>query len=590
MKILKLLNKNNFSIIFILLLTFNSYAEDEPVDIWNIDKNENQKISQTEISTLENDIDDNTVKESSIYKLRSQKQIDTIELDENLDADTIKIVGLYDPSENGLDLNMWSKSDGNQLKNIFSNLNKIDLSEDAAEILNISILTNSYYPKKNITESEFLKIKADWLIKNSNLDLIEEYLIKNQIIDTNSSLTRYLVDQYLSQSNIEKACEIFSKNQEPISNDYLSKFNIYCLINAGKNEEAQLILDLKKELGFEDSYYEKKINYLVGLSAKTNKDISEKSILDFHLAHRTNPEFSFEPKNSTSKLIWKYLSSSNLLYDHQEIEITKLDKISTIENATHNKNYPEKDLFEIYKRFQFTIDQLINAKESYKLLSKIEARALIYQKILLESEITKKLEFMRILKDLFEKENIGGAFEVELKKFLEKIDTSEIPSNLTSFYNRHIKKNNELNKKIKFNNDVMHQSKLVNYFNGDYAKSKIEKDVNNFLKKIKKDKKYFFSKKDVIFLESLKADGIKISKKYDNLYTIDQDEMPSDIQLMINNNEIGAALLRIVEVIGQDKVEEIDAETMYFVISTLNQLNIDLIRNKILLKVLPLKV
>jgi hypothetical protein len=590
MKILKLLNKNNFSIIFILLLTFNSYAEDEPVDIWNIDKNENQKISQTEISILENDIDDNTVKESSIYKLRSQKQIDTIELDENLDADTIKIVGLYDPSENGLDLNMWSKSDGNQLKNIFSNLNKIDLSEDAAEILNISILTNSYYPKKNITESEFLKIKADWLIKNSNLDLIEEYLIKNQIIDTNSSLTRYLVDQYLSQSNIEKACEIFSKNQEPISNDYLSKFNIYCLINAGKNEEAQLILDLKKELGFEDSYYEKKINYLVGLSAKANKNISEKSILDFHLAHRTNPEFSFEPKNSTSKLIWKYLSSSNLLYDHQEIEITKLDKISTIENATHNKNYPEKDLFEIYKRFQFTIDQLINAKESYKLLSKIEARALIYQKILLESEITKKLEFMRILKDLFEKENIGGAFEVELKKFLEKIDTSEIPSNLTSFYNRHIKKNNELNKKIKFNNDVMHQSKLVNYFNGDYAKSKIEKDVNNFLKKIKKDKKYFFSKKDVIFLESLKADGIKISKKYDNLYTIDQDEMPSDIQLMINNNEIGAALLRIVEVIGQDKVEEIDAETMYFVISTLNQLNIDLIRNKILLKVLPLKV
>ena len=41
----------------------------------------------------------------------------------------------------------------------------------------------------------------------------------------------------------------------------------------------------------------------------------------------------------------------------------------------------------------------------------------------------------------------------------------------------------------------MHQSKLVNYFNGDYSKSKIEKDLNNFLKKIKKDKKYFFSKK-----------------------------------------------------------------------------------------------
>ena len=59
---------------------------------------------------------------------------------------------------------------------------------------------------------------------------------------------------------------------------------------------------------------------------------------------------------------------------------------------------------------------------------------------------------------------------------------------------------------------------------------------------------------------------------------------------MINNNEKGAALLRIVEVIGQDELERIDDDTIYFIISTLNQLNIEQLRNKILLKVLPLKV
>ena len=59
---------------------------------------------------------------------------------------------------------------------------------------------------------------------------------------------------------------------------------------------------------------------------------------------------------------------------------------------------------------------------------------------------------------------------------------------------------------------------------------------------------------------------------------------------MINNNETGTALLRIVEVIGQDELEKIDEDTIYFIISTLNQLDIDFIRNKILLKVLPLKV
>ena len=161
---------------------------------------------------------------------------------------------------------------------------------------------------------------------------------------------------------------------------------------------------------------------------------------------------------------------------------------------------------------------------------------------------------------------------------------------MTSFYytNIEIKENNESD--IEFNKDVLHQSKLINYFNGDYSKSKIEKDLENFLKKIKKNKKYFFSKKDQIFLESLRFDGIEISKKYDDLYKINESEMPTDIQVMVNNNEMGASLLRIIEVIGQDKLDRIDEDTIYFIIRTLNQLDIDQIRNKILLKVLPLKV
>ena len=48
--------------------------------------------------------------------------------------------------------------------------------------------------------------------------------------------------------------------------------------------------------------------------------------------------------------------------------------------------------------------------------------------------------------------------------------------------------------------------------------------------------------------------------------------------------------MRIIEVIGPDKIENIDEDTVYFIINTLNQLNVDLIRNKLLLKVLPLKV
>ena len=590
MKILKLLNKKIFLIMIALSLAISVNAEEQPVDIWNLDKKLEDNVLSDSKKIEQQDIEIETSSEIDIYKMQTHKKKNSIELDENLIENKTELFGLFDPEDNSLDINMWSYSDGDQLKKIFSKLDKITLSEDASEIMRVSLLTNAYSPKKNISEKEFLKIRSNWLIKNSDLDLIEQYLIRNQIINYHPDLTKYLVDEYLSEANLKKACEIFSKNLKPLKNEYLIKFEIYCLITNGKIEEAQLIYDLKKELGFNDKYYDKKISFLLGYNEKIDEKVSEKSILDFHLAHITNKEFTFEPKETTSKIIWKYLSSYNLISSTQKIEISELDKISILEKATHNKNYPEKDLFAIYKKFQFSINQLLNAEQAYKSLSSIEARALIYQRILLESKLNEKLKLLKLLKALFKKEKIEDAFDEELITFLEKFNPTDVPDNLTSFYYTNIKILEEEKLDIKYNNEILHQSKLINYFKGDFSKSKIEKDLDNFLRKIKKNKKYFFSKKDQIFLESLKFDGIEISKKYDDLIKTDETAIPTDIQVMINNNEKGAALLRIVEVIGQDKLERIDEDTIYFIISALNQLNIDLLRNKILLKVLPLKV
>jgi len=588
MKTLKLLNKKYLLIIFLnFFLCINVNSETQPIDIWNVDKKEVEQESVND-SLITND--EIQVSETSIYDLQSNNQNENIEVDTSLNSKELKIIGLYDPEDYDLKIDMWSNSNGDQLKNLFSNLAKINLSDDASDLLNIVLLTNAYYPNINIQEEEFLKIKSDWLIKNKDRDLIENYLIKNQIFSLQPALSRYLVDQYLSESNVTKACEVFMNNTEVINDEYLSKFNLYCLVNAGKNEEAQLIFDLKKELGFKDEYFENKLNFLFGFTDKTDLSISENSILDFHLAHKINSDFNFEPKDGTDKMIWKYLASNNLLYNINEIDLNDLDKISLIEKATHDKNYSENELFEIYKRFQFNINQLLNATELYKSLSNVEAKALIYQKILLESDTTNKLEMIKILKDLFIQDNHGNAFDEQLFIMLENINSDEVPSNLSTFYYTYLKKDEKRKKDIKYNKDILHQSRLVNYFNGDYAKSKIKKDLDSFLKKIKKDKKYNLTKKDIIVIESIKSDGIEISKKYDNLYELNESEMPTDIQIMVNNNEIGAAILRIVEVIGQDKLEALDEDTLYFIISALNQLDIDYIRNKILLKVLPLKV
>ncbi len=590
MKILKLLNKTYLSILIILFFSMaNSFPENEPVDIWNIDKEQLQENSENKelISITENELESEKI---DVFSLQTKDRSDSIKVDETLNSKEIKIIGLYDPEDFGLKIDMWSNSNGDQLKYLFSNLAKINLSRDASELMNIVLLTNAYYPKKNISEKDFLKIKSDWLIKHDNLELIEEYIIKNDILNLHPKLSKYLVDKYLSKSELDKACKIFLNNSEPIKNNYLSKFNIYCLINNGKKDEAQLIFDLKKELGFNDQYFENKLNYLFGYTNKIDEAVSEKNILEFHLAHKTNPEFSFEPKESTNPLIWKYLAASNLLYQTNEIDLDELEKIELIEYATHNKNYLEDDLFQIYKRFQFTIDQFLNVKTVFKSLANIESRALLYQSVLLESDINKKIELMKLLKEAFIKDKIGNAFEEKLKDLLQDIELNQISSKHTSFYLENINTDEKKQTKIKYNDDLLHQSKLIKYFIGEYNQTKIEKDLNNFLKKIKKDKKYSISKKDIILIESLKSDGIKIDKKYDNLYKILDSEMPTDIQVMVNNNESASTILRIIEVIGQDELSTLDEDTLFFIISALNQLNIDSIRNKILLKVLPLKV
>ena len=586
MKNLKLLNKKYLSvIIFFIIFGFNTQSQ-EPVDIWNT---EEKKIIIKK-SNVKNS-DDKTIPQNSVYKMQSQKDaVLSIKEDQSLFSEEIKIVGLYDPVENGLDINMWSNSNGDQIIDIFKRINKIDLSKDASEILDILFLTNAYYPEINISKEQFIKLKSNWLIKNSNIELIEEYLLNNQIANEHPELTKFLVNYFLSKSEVKKACQIFLDIKDPIQDEYLSKFNIYCLINNNKKEEAQLLIDLKKEMGFEDKFFEKKINYLMGYTDQPDTNISESTILDFHLSHRTNPEFKFNPKNSTSKQIWKYLSTSNLLDNIQDVKLEDINKIIIIEKATHEGNYTEKELFELYTRFKFNINQLLNIQESTKVLSTIESRALIYQGILITTEIENKLKLMSALKNSFKNEGIENAFNLELRTFLRKMKKEEIPSDFTSFYNYYINEGETELTNIKINNKVLHQSKLINYLKEEGSQKKITKDLNDLLKKIKKNKKYFFSKKDIILVEAFKSDGIQVLGKFKNLYEINKSEIPSDIQKSINSGDIAGAMLRIVEVIGQDNINDLDIDTLYFIISTLNQLNIDPIRNKILLKVLPLKV
>ena len=579
MKILKLLSK-----FFIILFLFSTFAKtaisNEPVDIWNIEKKE----SVIEEKLIENK---KSINNETIQGIKIEDQNKNIIVNNSLGANEIKLAGLYDPAENGLSIDMWTNSNGKEIKYILEKLSSKKLSNFSKKILDVALLTNSYLPSNNISSEEFLEFKFQHLIKKKDFKLIKNFLIKNPSTKDNDKLIHFYIDYYLSNSQLDKSCEIFNY-VKIVTNDYLYNFKIYCLIDQNKKEEAQLLFDLKSEFGSLDEFFVKKFNILMGYEKK-DELISDKNILNFHLSHKTNENFLYEPIIDTPKYIWKYLSTSNLLKDSDLINIEDSDQVKLIETATNEGIYEEKELLDLYKRFQFDINQLINVNDAYKLLPDYQGRALLYQRLLLTSDSFLKLDLSSMLNKSFDESNLSNAFDEELSKILKTINEDQIPSNFTTFYqqNREFEKEKEL--RIKFNNKIFHQSKLLNYFLNKTSLPKVEKETNDLLKKIKKNKKYFFSIKDIMMIESLKSDGVQILKKYDKLYE-HEPNVPVEINSMIVNGETGLLLLKIAHIIGEDELEDIDLESVSFIVGILNELNTINLRNEILLKVLPLKV
>ena len=341
-------------------------------------------------------------------------------------------------------------------------------------------------------------------------------------------------------------------------------------------------------MGSIDEFFVKKFNVLMGYE-NNDETFSDKNILDFHLSHKTNENFLYEPNLNTPKFIWKYLSNSNLLKGADLVDINNTEQVKIIEKATSEEIYDEIELLNLYKRFQFDINQLINVNDYYKLLLDYEGRALLYQRLLLTVDIEQKLNLASKLKKSFDESNLSKAFDGELSNMLKKIDIDDVPSNYTTFYKKNKEPEKTKHSKIKFNNKIIHQSKLLNYFLNKSSLPKVEKETNDLLKKIKRNKKYLFSKKDIIMIESLKSDGVRVQKKYQNLYE-KKSIIPPEINSKIINGETGLILLKLIEVIGEESIEELDVDSVTFIVGILNELKTIDLRNEILLKVLPLKV
>ena len=571
----------NYFIGLILIFFCSNLFSEEKIDIWKNKK----EIPKQNLEVEEKDNQGNTN-----FKISEPiKALDKIKIQESstIQSEEKNVFGIYEPASYGFNLNMWSETKAEDLRSSLKRLKKIELSKSSNEILE-AILFSFSYPPQGMTEKEFVDLKINWMIEHDRINLIESFLKQNDQFDSKRKAVEYLVNKNIASGNIKEGCEKIKFIDAKIKDSYLEKFKIYCLVFNDKKPEAQLLLDLLREQKQSSKFYDDKINFLLGVTDKTNNKINEKNLLNFYLSSVTIKDFKYEPTNKTKPEIWSYLNAANLITLE---DASDKEKLKDLEKAANNNQLDKNKIFEIYKQIPFNLNTLINAKNNFQTLNESDARALIYQKYLLSDSIESRIEYLFLLEDLFKKNNLANIFSKFLSDRIEEIGIENLPTKYQETAQAKIVSEEDLLLgKVKYNDKILHQSKILKYYTEGENKAKVQKDINKIFKRIGKNKKYFISAKDLALADTLIADGFSLPSSFKYNELSQQIDVPSNLLQLAENNQKAFLALKIVEIIGEDEPYQLDPETIYFVTNLLNKTDLVTIRNKVLNSALPKRI
>ena len=575
---MKLISLNRYSSFLILLFFLMPIRAEEEIDIWS-KKEKKQNSDQIQVKTKDNENKLN-------FEIINKPKKNEIEInDKILESDEArKIFGIYDPAKNNFDLNMWSKSTPENIRSSFARINKINLSNTALKLFENTIFSYAY-PPQGMNDEEFIDLKINWLIENKRTSLLEELLEQNETFHNKKKVIQYIVDSNIARANIKAGCEKISFIDKSIKDSYLEKFKIYCLVFDNKKNEAQLLYDILREQKKSDKFFDDKINFLLGVNDTTSNKIKDDNLLNFYLSSVTNDKFQYAPNKKTKKVIWEYLNAANLI---KLEDIEDKEKLKDLEIAASKDQFDKQNIFDIYKRIPFDLNNLLNAENIYQTLNGSDSRALIYQKYLLSDNPENKIQLLFLLKELFKKDDLSNVYTKFMSERLAEIEPSEIPENYKEAVNKNIINEVEYDLgKIRYDDKILHRSKVIKYFIENTDKKRTQKDFDKIYKKIKKNRKYFYSAKDLALIESFESDGFKIPNDLNIKKLIDEYEVPLNLLQLAKNRESAFLTLKIVEIIGEDEPYQLDPETIYFITHLLNKINLKKLRNDVLISALP---
>ena len=583
---ISLLKLSKRILILSIFVSSSSLVLSEPKDIWKqsqeitIKENQNKKIENSE-NNLKKDLPQTTFDKEklnlSVNEISQSEEINDQEL----------IFGLYEPEDTKINLNFWSDVDNNLYSRVFETL----LNKEKNSLVAVS--EKVLFSKSNINVFEdkgerHLSFIADWLINNQKMKLIDQVIDQNKIINKNAKLLKFLFTHYLSLGQINKACSYTKLMTVDVQSIDLEKYKIFCLINNKKIKQAQSQLELTRETSSLDNFFVGKVNFLTGISDQKS-DINFDNVFYTHLTLITNDSLELKYNNfSKSKELRNYFFKSNLankLLD-DAMKDTSPDKkkelndlVIFLERSVNEDLYPYEKILDIYKKYNFSFNQLFQVEDAVKNLRRPESHAILYQAMLLAQKPDIKLKILNNFKDKLTVNGLEKIAEPVYYLELEKIYSTN-PDLIDQKIVEKIKnfKISEENKDKSFNNNYFFSSEIKKLLDKKLNKKDKKKILNllgDFDKKIK-EKSYKLTNKDIALINILNVQKIDLPKSMSDVIYNKEIYIPNEIfnsiEKKLNDEAILKTLLFIADL---DETKNNYTRDILAIIKIFDNINLD---------------
>ena len=542
-------------LIFCCLINF-SFAE--PKDIWK--KSKEIKIQENEKKIIKDNNLDKDLPQTVFDKEKIDLSVNKINQSGEIIDDEI-IFGLYEPQETKISLNFWSVVDQSTYDRFIKNIlkkNKKSLTALSERIL-FTKTNLSSFPDKGKMHLEFI---TEWLIKNQKMNLSDKVVKQNKVINNNSQLIKFLFTHYLSNGQIDKACNYINLKNATVQNIELDKFKIFCLLNNKKIKQALSQLELTRETNSLDNFFVEKINFLTGISDRKGAKNFD-NVFNAHLTIKVinNEEIKFE-NFSKSKELRNYFFKSGIanklleetMKKSSTDEKNKLNELVIfLERSANEELYQIKKILEIYKKYNFSFDQLFRVDDAVKKLKRPESHAILYQAMLLAQKPETKIKILNSFREKLILNGLAKIAEPVYFSELNKISNTRkdlVDKNLfkeIEIYNQNKNKNNQ-----EFDNNFIYSSELKKILIKKIDKKdkkKILKLLSNFDKKIK-DNTYKLNNKDIALINLLKREKIDLPGSLAKFVYNQKIYIPNEIFNALEKKSNDDALLKTLIFIG----------------------------------------